>query len=66
MSNAAAVRFLRQAGDMAGGIEALAGKLKVAAADLRGWINAEASPPPEVLLGALRMVVEERVLERTR
>lgn len=66
MSNDAAVGFLRTARDGLGGIEALARKLKVAAGDLRAWLNAEAVPPSDVLLLAIRVVVEERVLAPRR
>jgi hypothetical protein len=60
------VGLLRKAGDVAGGIDALACELKVAAGDLRGWLNADATPPSEVLLRALRVVVEQRVRQGTR
>lgn len=54
--------LLKGARDGLGGVEPLAARLAVAASDLQAWLNAEASPPSEVLLRAIRVVVEERVL----
>jgi hypothetical protein len=51
-------RLLYRAMVISGGLSALAQRLEVSTADLKGWLDAETSPPEDKLLYAVCIVGE--------
>lgn len=59
MAQSVGIRAVRLASRIAGGPRKLRERLNVEAADLAAWLAGARDPPPEVLLKALDLILDE-------
>jgi hypothetical protein len=59
MEHCVKARVLRMAADMLGGPRKLRDALQVPSATLADWLNGVAEPPPEVVLRAMAMILDD-------